>query len=114
MKHWCCPDPNGEVSVESDFRVGGGYRIVMTVEGAQHIAYGTYREIDAPNRVVYTWDWDDPDMSMGETLVTVDFRANGEATDVTLVHAGFPALEAKEQHQQGWDACVARFEAMFG
>jgi len=113
MKNWSCPDPSGETEVEVDLRVGGAYRIVMSVEGEQHIAYGTYREVDAPNRLVYTWDWENPENAMGETIVTVDFEVNGDATDVVVVHSGFPAPEAKESHEQGWGACVRRFEGLF-
>jgi uncharacterized protein YndB with AHSA1/START domain len=53
------------------------------------------------------------DFRVGETLVTVEFEAHGEATEVVLVHSGFPAVEAKEGHEQGWGACIAHFEALF-
>lgn len=113
MKNWTCPDPMGAVEVEADLRIGGAFRIVMEVEGNKHIAFGTYREIDAPNRIVYTWDWEDPETAMGETVVTVDFLAKGDSTEVVLVHSGFPAVEAKESHEQGWGACIMRFEGLF-
>ena len=113
MKKWSCPEANGVKQVEGDLRVGGAFRLVMEVEGNKHIAFGTYLEIDAPNRIVYTWDWEDPETAMGETVVTVDFRADGDSTEVVLVHAGFPAVEAKEGHEQGWGACLMHFEALF-
>ena len=113
MKNWTCPDPMGAVEVEADLRIGGAFRIVMEVEGNKHIAFGTYREIDAPNRIVYTWDWEDPETAMGETVVTVDFLAKGDSTEVVLVHSGFPAVEAKESHEQGRGACIVRFEGLF-
>ena len=113
MKRWACPDPTGVRDVETDLRVGGAYRIVMEVEGNSHIAFGTYREIDPPNRIVYTWDWEDSENAMGETVVTVDFRATGDSTEVVLVHSGFPAVEAKEHHEQGWGACLMHFEGLF-
>ena len=50
---------------------------------------------------------------MGETVVTVDFLAKGDSTEVVLVHSGFPAVEAKESHEQGWGACIMRFEGLF-
>ena len=113
MKRWSCPEANGVKEVEADLRVGGAFRIVMEVEGKKHIAFGTYLEIDAPNRIVYTWDWEDPETAMGETVVTVDFRADGDSTEVVLVHSGFPAVEAKEGHEQGWTACLMHFQRIF-
>jgi len=51
MKNWACPETGSVLEVEVDLRVGGAYRIVMKVEGATHAAFGTYREVDAPNRL---------------------------------------------------------------
>ena len=113
MRQWSCPEPGGVQDIASDFRVGGSYTIAMRVNGNDHTAIGTYKEIDAPNRLVYTWDWKEEDNRMGETLVTVEFEARGNATEVVLLHTGFPAVEAKEAHEQGWGACIAHFEALF-
>ena len=38
---------------------------------------------------------------MGETIVTVEFQAAGDSTEVVLVHTGFPAAEAKEAPRAG-------------
>jgi len=113
MKQWSCPEPGGVQEVESDFRVGGAFTIAMRVDGNAHTAVGMYLEIEEPNRLVYTWDWKEEDQQMGETLVTVEFEAHGDATEVILFHSGFPAVEAKEGHEQGWGACIAHFEALF-
>lgn len=113
MRRWACPEPGGVQDVSSDFRVGGAFTISMQVEGNPHTAVGTYREIDAPNRLVYTWDWKEEGQGVGETVVTVEFEARGDATEIILVHEGFPAVEAKEGHEQGWGACLAHFEALF-
>ncbi len=113
MRQWSCPEPGGVQDIESDFRVGGSFTISMLVEGNQHTAIGTYKEIDAPNRLVYTWDWKEEDHRVGETVVTVEFEARGDATEIVLLHEGFPAVEAKEGHEQGWGACLSHFEALF-
>ena len=87
----------------------------MEVPDGRFTAFGTYREVDEPNRLVYTWDWEEEDHHMGvATVVTVDFLEQGDATEVVLTHAGFPVLEAKQGHEEGWGACMANFEAMFG
>lgn len=113
MKKWACPVPNGVESVTSDFRVGGSFVLAMRVDGEAHTAFGTYREIDEPKRLVYTWDWKEEAHRMGETLVTVEFRKKAGATEVVLLHEGFPAVEAKDGHEQGWTACLDHFTALF-
>ena len=113
MKKWSCPAPGGAHDVVSDFRVGGAYSIVMRVDGNEHTAFGTYREIDEPNRVVYTWDWKEDEHQVGETLVTVEFEDADGGTRVILTHEGFPTPEAKEAHGQGWTGCFQHLEALF-
>lgn len=113
MRRWSCPAPGGVQDIQSDFRVGGSFTISMNVEDEAHTAFGTYKEIDEPNRLVYTWDWREESHAMGETLVSVEFTEKGVATEVVLVHDGFPAVEAKSGHEEGWGACLAHFEALF-
>ena len=113
MTQWSCPAPGGCKGVESDFRVGGSFAIRMEVDGKAHNAFGRYKEIDAPRRLVYTWDWEEDDHAMGATLVTVEFAEVDGGTEVTLVHDGFPAEEARQGHEEGWGACMAHVAASF-
>ena len=113
VKKWSCPAPGGVRSFESDLRVGGAYTLAMEVEGTRYTAFGEYREIDAPRRLVYTWDWREEDHRVGETLITVEFEQQGEATLVTLTHEGFAAAEARDSHDQGWTACLEHFARLF-
>jgi uncharacterized protein YndB with AHSA1/START domain len=111
VKRWSCPVPGGVRAFETDFRVGGAYMLAMEVEGKPHTAIGQYREIEAPRRLVYTWDW--KEQSIGETLVTVEFEERDGATEVTLTHEGFPTAEARDNHDQGWMGCVQNLETLF-
>ena len=86
----------------------------MVVEGNEHNAFGTYREIDEPRRLVYTWDWREEEFRVGETVVTIDFNEVDEGTEVVLVHEGFPAAEARDGHDEGWGSCLDQLEAHFG
>lgn len=113
MKKWACPAPGGVQDVTSDFRVGGSYELKMRVQDEEFTAFGTYKEIDAPRRLVYTWDWREASHAVGETLITVELAKKGDATELVLVHEGFPSVEAKNSHDEGWGACVMHFEALF-
>lgn len=113
MKRWSCPEPGGVKEVTSDLRVGGSFTIRMVVGGVPHSAFGTYREIDEPRRLVYTWDWEEEDNAMGETLVTVEFKEVEGGTEVVVLHQGFPAEEARQGHEEGWNACIDNFAGLF-
>lgn len=117
MKVWSCPAPGGVEEVTSDLRVGGSYSIRMVVDGEEHTAYGIYREIDEPRRLVYTWawTWDGPETpdAIGETVVTVELEEVDDGTEVVLVHEGFPTEESRKGHDVGWNACLDHLEGMF-
>jgi uncharacterized protein YndB with AHSA1/START domain len=115
LKQWSCPESATVADAQVDLSVGGRYRIRMHgAQGNVHTAVGTYREITPPRRLVYTWDWEEEDSRIGETLVTVEFTDLGETTDVVLTHELFPTTEAKASHEQGWTSCLNRLEQLFG
>jgi uncharacterized protein YndB with AHSA1/START domain len=107
MRRWFCPHDHWGVEVEIDPRVGGAYRIAMrdTDSGRDHVAYGTFREVRAPERLVFTWQWE---AGAPQTLVTVEFRDLGGKTEVTLTHEALPTAEQRAKHEHGWSGCLAR------
>ena len=109
---WACPRGAVLESAESDLRVGGRHRLVMKVEGGSHTATGEYREVDPPHRLVYTWDWEEEEQRMGETLVTVEFVEVTGGTEVRLTHSGFPGPDARAGHDEGWESCLDRLEEL--
>ena len=114
MTHWTAPEGCEILLVEVDLRVGGSYRIrMLNAEGKTYNAVGVYQEITPPEKLVYTWRWEEPDHDVGETLVTVEFRDIEGATELELVHGRMPTEEARAGHEQGWTSCLNRFVQMF-
>lgn len=112
MKRWACPEGMTVAEVRVDLRVGGRYRIRMEgSEGKAYTAVGAYRVVERPDRLVYTWDWEEE--SIGETLVTVEFEERGGSTMVVLTHELFPSAEQKNGHEEGWTSCLNRLERLF-
>ena len=114
LQQWSSPEGVEVTVAEVDLTVGGRYRIRMkNAEGVVHNAVGVYREVDRPHRLRYTWQWEEEEHDVGETLVTVDFTKAGDATEVTITHELFPNGEAKEAHEQGWVSCLNRLDHLF-
>lgn len=110
MSRWCAPSEEYSTSAEVDLRVGGAYRIEMThASGSVHTAVGEYREMTPPERLVYTWSWEDGGVK--DTLVTIELRELDGGTELTLVHERFPDAEQSGKHEQGWTGCLKRFES---
>ncbi len=89
---------------QCDFRVGGSYRLTMQrPDGEKYIAKGVYREIQPPERLVYTWTWEeDTPQEERETLVTLELRDLGGKTELVLTHDGLASEESREAHNGGW------------
>jgi uncharacterized protein YndB with AHSA1/START domain len=101
---------------EMDTRPGGAYRICMrSPEGAEHWQRGVCREIVAPERLVFTFAWEDAEGRPGhETMVTVTFAEDGGKTRLTLRQAVFETVTARDLHQGGWTSaleCLAEYLA---
>ncbi len=87
-----------------DLRVGGAYHLAMTdPAGNLHRAFGVYREVSRPNRLAFTFDWDDPARAIGETLVTVELNDVGSGvTRVVITHERFASGAPIAGHESGW------------
>lgn len=60
-----------------------------------------------PEKLVYTWEWESGDFaSMGETLVTVEFRDQDGSTELILTHERFPDEEKRDHHGWGWNSTL--------
>ena len=99
---------------EVDLHEGGRYRLSMQTDtGDVHTVVGEYTEVRRPERLVYTWSWEgDPEEMAGsaETIVEVDFVADGDGTRVDLTHRGFANAQIRDMHAQGWTGCLDNLE----
>lgn len=97
---WLWPATWG-ATCEVDLRVGGRYRVA-----AEAMAVGgEFVALDAPHRLVQTWQWDGDD---DETLVTITFEPRDGGTALTIVHERFETAEDSANHLQGWNDCLDR------
>ena len=112
---WGCPMMRAN-KVSNDLRVGGGFRSEMTLEdGVLHTIFGTYRVIEPPIRLSFTWTWENEVMGRGEeTLVTITLEEEGAGTRMTLRHEFFQDAEVRDQHNEGWSTSVERLAGLLG
>jgi uncharacterized protein YndB with AHSA1/START domain len=115
LRRWWGPGAFTCPEADVDLRPGGSYRLVMQpTAGEPFVLGGTYREVDPPARLVYTWRWDTgPAADGSESLVTVEFRDRGERTEVVLTHSDFPESHGAAPYRMGWEGGFAKFDALF-
>lgn len=97
--------PRGVVcdGAEIDLRAGGAYRIVNRIpDGSVVVISGVFEAIEPPHRLVYTWA-----VAPGPTeRVTVSFTADGDATEVRIVHERIANEDTRRSHANGWTGCL--------
>jgi uncharacterized protein YndB with AHSA1/START domain len=117
FKQWFGAAACGGSTLESvlmDARVGGKYRLqVRKPDGEYFTSVGVYREVIVPERLVFTWQFEQDgsgteygEVEPPEMLVTVDFQARGKQTQLTLTHEKFASVESRDRHQEGWNRCL--------
>ncbi|HEY6421173.1 MAG TPA: SRPBCC domain-containing protein [Candidatus Binataceae bacterium] len=116
MAQWWGPRGFTMTSCKMDLRPGGAYRFEMrSPADTEHRTQGVFREIEEPERLVYTWAWVDAEGKSGhETLVTLTFAEHGGKTKLTLHQATFESVTARDAHRGGWTTaldCLAEYVA---
>ncbi|WP_134764827.1 SRPBCC domain-containing protein [Nocardioides sp. 1609] len=84
-----------------DARTGGRYRIEAPEAGVG--VTGEYVELDAPRRLVQTWEWLDDGVPGVTDRIEVTLTAEGAGTRVDVVHVG-PGMDAdsRADYASGW------------
>jgi uncharacterized protein YndB with AHSA1/START domain len=110
LKQWICLEDSSVSFIELDVRVGGTFRIEMqhAVEG-EMVLTGVYREIRPPEKLVFTWV--SKHTHYRDSLVTLDFFARGEATELILLQTQLPDEEAVERHIAAWTYLLEQLAA---
>jgi len=111
LRRWWAAQPTWESPLaETDVRVGGRYRLSMRDpdSGEEHTVGGEYVEVTPPERLVYTWTWEgsDEDSTSAGSIVTVEFREDGDGTTVVLTHDGITDGQSRDNHAHGWSGCL--------
>lgn len=97
------PDVRDEeiIKLENNPEVGGSFSYIVRREDQEIDHMGTYREIQRPNRLVFTWG---VDVEAGdESVVTIDIESTKNGCRLTLVHKMDPKWEEyADRTKEGW------------
>lgn len=114
MVQWMAPSGFTIPFSEGELRPGGAWRAHMRApDGSLHRGGGVYREVVPPERLVFTHAWTGADGTRSpETLVTVVLAESGGKTVMTFRQSGFPSVESRDGHGEGWKQCFERLEGV--
>jgi uncharacterized protein YndB with AHSA1/START domain len=115
VSRWLSPSPDIPLTLlQFDFREGGAYRFAYGLpNGGTMIVGGSYRSIERPSRIVFSWIIEPPDEHAGiESDVTVTIAPHGSGTELVIRHERLKRVDAADRHAAGWRGALDRLTAM--
>ena len=105
---WLGCGPCKAVVAKMEVRAGGEFRFRMKADDGEFDIFGVYREVNAPARLVFTWNYADcgPAQDGHETRVTIELSELDSGTRVEILHEGFATAEECDKHEHGWNVCL--------
>ena len=109
---WWGPKHHPATQVDMDVRPGGRWRhCLKSVETGKDLWHrGSFLEVVPPERLVFTFAWEEAGKRGLETLVTVKFEELGGQTRMTLHQTPFQSLGERDGHGEGWSSAFDRLE----
>jgi uncharacterized protein YndB with AHSA1/START domain len=113
LKNWMGPRGFTFSELSYDVRPGGKWRGRLREDNGDRDLWqgGVYHEIVPPERLVFSFYWDNNAMGPGpesQTIVTVTFAEHGGKTTMTFHQAPFQVVEQRDGHIHGWQSAFDR------
>jgi len=112
-RQWMGPRGFTATHLEGELRPGGSWRACLRRDetGEELWQGGVYREVVEPERLVWTFAWEDANGRPGhETPIAVTFAEHQGKTTMTFRQAVFESVEQRDGHQGGWTSAFDRLE----
>ncbi len=85
--------------IATDLRPGGTWSLRNVNGGVTEYVGGTYHEVEAPRRLVYSYHFQGTDFF---SVISADFSAEAAGTRLHFLQTGFPDAQARIEHARGW------------
>src|SRR5258708_5679068 len=115
VTRWLTPArDSARTLLQFEFRVGGAYRFAYALpDGRTVIVAGTYRAIEPPSRIVFSWTIEPPDEHAGiESEVTVSITPDGVGAELHIRHERLEHPDAASRHHDGWRGALDHLAAL--
>lgn len=127
LKQWLTGPRGQGLDAQVDPRVGGEFRVKVTSrvgrmfgrlpgpsDGSVQMV-GRYLEITPPERLVFTFGWEElPTVHLepDATMVTVEFHERGDGTELVLTHERQPNRRVRAWHSYGWRGSLRKLDVL--
>ena len=113
LTRWWGPHGFTTPEIQLDLRVSGSYRFTMQPpDGEAFHLSGEFLEVHPPERLSFTFRWDEPAPDDRQTVVVLSLDSRGGATELSLTQAEFATEERLELHRNGWADSFEKLDAV--
>lgn len=111
VRRWWGPPSHPAAVFEMDLRPGGAWRGCLhgVADGRRLWQGGIVREVKPPERLVFTFAWDEEGERGQETVVTIDFTEHDGKTLLHFHQTPFQSANERDGHRGGWNGSFDRF-----
>lgn len=111
-RQWFGPRDYPAREISMDVRPGGRWRSCLrsTETGNDLWMGGVYREIVPPERLVFTFAWEEEGERGLETVVTITLTERDGKTHMTLRQVPFQSTGELDGHRGGWSSAFDRLD----
>ena len=114
FRRWWGPAGFTVPRLQFDAVEGTDCRLVMQEpDGDVFHIRGTFRAVEPPRRLIFSFIYEEPDPDDQETLVTLAFGPTDPGTRVILDQGPFKTAARLELHREGWTDTLERLERSF-
>jgi uncharacterized protein YndB with AHSA1/START domain len=111
LPQWYGPVGFTALGLRFDAVEGGNYRLAMQPpEGDAFHIRGTFRTVEDPRHLAFTFVYEEPDPDDQETLVSVTFEPVEQGTNVVVEQSSFKTAARCALHRDGWTDSLERLE----
>jgi uncharacterized protein YndB with AHSA1/START domain len=111
LRRWWGPAGFTVPRLQFDAAEGMDYWIAMQPpDGDVFHIRGSFRVVEPPRRLIFTFNYEEPDPDDQETLVTLAFESADAGTRVILDQGPFKTAARLGLHRDGWTETLERFE----
>lgn len=109
---WWGPKEYPASQIEFDVRPGGKLKAMLCgVEDGKTLSHhGTIVEVREPERLVFTFAWDEEGERGLETVVTLEFTEKNGKTQLVFRQSPFQSDGERDGHGYGWNSAFDRLD----
>jgi uncharacterized protein YndB with AHSA1/START domain len=112
LANWWGPRWHPAEAIAADVRTGGRWRHCLrgVEDGSELWHHGTFREVTPPERLVFTFVWEEEGERGRENVVTITFSEQGGKTLMHFTQSPFWSDGERDGHGGGWSSTFDRLD----